>query len=115
MTVSHVWYAALSIIADFSPMTYWQMSNGAEFWWTLSSRNQLCDERFVEEPFSYAEIVSVCVVSDVRFGEEVLSCDWLALRQSLLNVPGLRVQEMRDVKIPPASPPNQALRLTVAA
>jgi hypothetical protein len=91
------------------------MTNGAEFWWTLTNRTQLLDDRFAEEPFLYTEIVSVCVVSEVRFRQEVLSCDWLALRQGLLSVPGLHVEEMGDVKIPPASPPNQALRLTTAA
>jgi hypothetical protein len=115
MTVSEVWHTALSIIADFSPMTYWRMSNGAEFWWTLTNRTQLLDDRFTERPFSYTEIVSVCVVSEVRFRKEMLSCDWPALRQSLLTVPGLHVEEVGDVKIPPASPPNQALRLTAAA
>ena len=92
-TVSEVWHAALSIIADFSPMTYWRMSNGAAFWWTLTSRAQLLDDRFAEQPFSYAEIVSLCVVSEVRFRQEVLSCDWPALRRSLLSVPGLRVEK----------------------
>jgi hypothetical protein len=114
MTVSQVWHTALSIIADFSPMTYWQMSNGAAFWWTLTNRAQLRDERFAEEPFFFAEIVSVYLVSEVHLHEELLTCDWPALRQSLLNVPGLRVQEMRDFKVPPASPPNKALHLTAA-
>jgi hypothetical protein len=115
MTVSEVWYATLSIIADFSPVTYWRMSNGAAFWWTLTSRAQLGEDRFTDQPFSYTEIVSVCIVSEVRFRQEVLSCDWPALRQSLLSVPGLRAEEMCDMKIPPASPPNQALHLTAAA
>jgi hypothetical protein len=111
MTVPEVWHAALSIIADFSPMTYWEMSNGARYWWTLTSRNQLADDRFTEQPFSYSEIVSVCVVNEVRYREEVLSCDWPALCQGLLKVPGLRVEEMCDVKIPPAAPPNKALQM----
>jgi hypothetical protein len=114
MPVSGVWYAALSIVADFSPMAYWRMSNAAAFWWVLTSRTQLLDDRFSEQPFAYAEIVSVCVFSEVRFCQEVLSCDLPALRQGLLNIPGLRVDEMRDVNIPPAFPPNQALCLTVA-
>src|SRR5690348_6665287 len=99
MTISKTWHAALSIIADFSPMTYWKMSNGAVFWWNLTNRDQLLEDRFSEQPFSYSEIVSVCVVSEVRFKQEVLSCDWPALRQSLLNVPGLSVEELQDVKI----------------
>ena len=112
MTASRVWHAALSILADFSPETFWEMSNGAVFWWTLTSRNQLGDDRFTEEPFDYAEIVSVFVVKEVRFGEEVLSCDWDAIQQSLLKVPALRIEEMHDFNIPPAAPPNQALHLT---
>ena len=52
MTVPEVWHIALSIIADFSPMTYWEMSNGARYWWTLTSRHQLGDDRFTEQPFS---------------------------------------------------------------
>src|SRR5437588_12616302 len=115
MTVPKVWHAALSIIGDFSPMTFWEMSNGARYWWTLTSRHQLGDDRFTEQPFSYSEIVSVCVVNEVRFREEVVSCDWPALHRSLLNIPGLHVQELRDVKIPPAAPPNKALHLTSAA
>jgi hypothetical protein len=113
MTSSEVWYAALSIIADYAPMTYWRMSHGAEFW-RPTSRAELLEDRFAEWPFSYTEIVSVCVVSEVRIRQEVLSCDWPALRRSLLNVPGLRVEELRDLTIPPASPPNEALRLTAA-
>lgn len=112
MTVSKVWRDALSIIADFSPMTYWRMSNGAALWWTLSSRAQLLDDRFTEQPFLYPEIVSVCVVSEVRFREEVLSCDWPALHQGLLSVSRLHVDEILNLEIPPASPPNRALRLT---
>lgn len=115
MTVPEVWHPALSIIADFSPMTYWEMSNGAQYWWTLTSRNQLGDDRFTEHPFSYAEIVSVWVVSEVRFREEVLTSDWPALHQRLLKVAGLRVEEMCDFTIPPAKPPNKALHLTAAA
>jgi hypothetical protein len=87
-------------------MTYWEMSNGARYWWTLTSRDQLGDDRFTEQPFSYTEIVSVCVVSEVRFREEVISCDWPALHQGLLKVAGLRVEEMCDFTIPPAKPPN---------
>jgi hypothetical protein len=113
MTTSEVWHAALCIIADYSPMTRWRMSNGAVFWSILTSRDQLDDDRFREQPFSYAEIVSVCVVSEVRFRQEVLSCDWPALRDKLLSVPGLSVEERRDVTMPPASPPNEALHLTV--
>jgi hypothetical protein len=115
MTIPEIWRAALSVIADFSPMTYWEMSNGARFWWTLTSRNQLRDDCFAEQPFSYTEIVSVCVVSEVRFREGVLLCDWPALHQGLLKVPGLRVEEMCDIKIPPAAAPNKALHLTAAA
>jgi hypothetical protein len=114
MTTSDVWLAALRIIADYSPMTWWQTSNGAVFWMTLTSRNQLDEDCFSETPFSYAEIVSVCVVSEVRFRQEVLSRDWPALKQKLLSVPGLSVEERRDLTIPPASPPNEALRLTVS-
>jgi hypothetical protein len=115
MTVPEVWHAALSIIADFSPMTHWEMSNGARFWWTLTNRSQLGGERFSEQPFSYLEIVSVCVVSEVRLRNEVLSCDLSTLHEGLLKVPGLRVEVMRDVKIPPAAPPNKVLHLTATA
>ena len=115
MNVSEVWHAALSIIADFSPMTYWRMSNGAGFWWTLTSQDQLLPDHFAEQPFSYTEIVSVCLFSEVRFRDEVLSCAWPALCQSLLRIPGLRVEELRDVRLPPASPPNQVLHLTAVA
>src|SRR6185503_11488041 len=76
MTTPEVWYVTLSILADFSPMAYWEMSNGAVFWWRLRSQSQLLPDRFAEQPFSYAEIVSVCVVNEVRFRQEVLSCDW---------------------------------------
>ena len=92
MTVSEVWHAALSVIADFAPCSYWRMSNGAVFWWTLTSRDQLLDDRFAAQPFSYAEIVSVCVVGEVRFRDEVLSCDWPALRGRLLNIHGFELR-----------------------
>lgn len=114
-TASDVWYAALRIIADFSPMTYWRMSNDAEFWWTLTSRAQLLGDRFAEEPFTYADIVLVWVISEVRFRQEVFSCDWPALHRGLLSVKGLLVEETRDFRIPPVSPPNHALRLSVGA
>jgi hypothetical protein len=115
MTPTDIWRAALSVIADYSPMTYWQMSNGASFWWTLSSRDQLGNERFTDQPFSYAEIVFVCVVNEVRFRNEVISCDWPGLHRDLQNVPGLVLKSIQDFRIAPASPPNQALHLTAAA
>src|SRR5947209_2866529 len=115
MIVSEVWRAALSIIADLSPQTYWRMSNGAEFWWTLTSRAQLLDDRFAEEAYYYAEIVSVSVFNDVRYGHKLLSCDWPTLRQRLLSIEGLQVEELCDVTIQNASPPNQVLRLTAAS
>lgn len=112
MNGARVWHATLSVIADYSPMTHWRMSNGAAFWWTLISRDQLLDDRFAEQPFCYAEIVSVCVFNEVRLGKEIVTCDWRGLRLRLLNIPGLRLEEMRDVTLAPASPPNEALFLT---
>jgi hypothetical protein len=111
--VVEVWREALGIIADHGPMTWWVMSNGAVFWWT-PGRSQLGADRFTEEPFGYDEIVSVTVFDVVRAGREVLDCDWPSLRGQLLGVRGLRVEELRDVRRPPASPPNQALHLTPA-
>lgn len=113
MNTSNVWYAALSVVADYSPMTYWEMSNGAVFWWTLSSRSQLMDDRFAEQPFDYSEIISITVFNEIRFRTEVLSCDWPSLIRCLWNVPGLQVEMLTDVNRPPATPPNQAIRLKV--
>jgi hypothetical protein len=90
------------------------MSNGAAFWWT-PGRSQLGPDRFAGEPFGYDEIVSVTVLDSVRVGREVICCDWPSLRNRLLAVRGLRVEELRDVHRPPATPPNQALHLTPAA
>jgi hypothetical protein len=104
MSVSETWCAALSVIADHSPMTFWRMSNGAVFWWILTSRAHLLDEQFAEQPFRYTEIVSGCVFSEVRMGKEVVSCDWPVLRESLLNIPGLRAEKMKDVRMPPFLP-----------
>ncbi len=114
MTQSEVWHAALSIIADYSPMAYWWMSNGAVFGWILTNRAQLLQDRFSEQPFEYTEIDSVCVFKEIRLGQEIVSCDWPALRNRLMEIPGLRVEELRDVIIPPASVPNQVLRLSVS-
>ena len=100
------WYEALCIVADHGPMAHWQMSNGAAFWWT-PGQSQLGPDRFAEEPFGYDEIVSVTVFDSVQVGREVLACDWPSLRGRLLGV-----EELRDVRRPPASPPNQALHLT---
>ena len=112
MTASDVWFRALSIIADHSPMTYWRMSNGAEFWWTLTNREQLLPDRFVEEPFSYAEIVEICVFNEVKVRQEVFSTNWASLLEALAQVPGLRVKELKDVKMLPAAPPNKVLCLS---
>ena len=108
------WREALGIVADYAPMAYWQLSNGATFWWT-PGRPQLGPDRFAEEPFRYDEIVSVTVFDSVRMSREVVACDWPSLRGLLLGVRGLRVEELRDVRRPPASPPNQALHLTAGA
>jgi hypothetical protein len=113
MNSSQIWHAALSIVADFSPMAYWRMSNGAEFWWILGNREQLLRDRFSEQPFDYSEIVSISVYCEVRLGKVSFSCDWPALLDALLVVHGLRVEELRDVKIPAASVPNHVLRLSV--
>ena len=112
--MAEAWYEALGIVADHGPMAYWRMANGAAFWWT-PGRPQLGPDRFAEGPFGYEEIVSVLVFDAVRLGREVIACDWPSLRGQLLGVRGLRVEERRDVRCPPASPPNRALHLTGAA
>lgn len=92
-------------------MASWQMSNGAEFWWA-PGRSQLGRDRFAAEPFGYDEIVSVMVFDSVRAGRELPAPDWASLREQLLRVGGLCAEELRDVRRLPATPPNQALRLT---
>jgi hypothetical protein len=82
------WYDALCAIADHSPMAYWQMSNGAEFWW-MPGRSQLGPDRFTREPFSYAEIVSVTVFDTVPIKPGGWACDFEALRARLTGVTGL--------------------------
>jgi hypothetical protein len=111
--VVEAWYKALCIVADHGPMAYWHMPNGAEFWWT-PGRSQLCPERLAA-PFRCDDIVSVTVFDAVRVGREVLVCDWPSLRVRSLAVGGLWTTELRGVRCPPASPPNQALCLTMKA
>lgn len=111
--MADAWYKALSIIADHCPAAYWRMPNGAEFWW-MPGHSQLGPDRFTEQPFGYDEIESVTVFDLVRMGTEVLACGWRSLREQLLGIRSLRVEELQDVRCPPAAPPNQALRLTVA-
>ena len=108
------WYNALCIIADHGPAAYWKMSNGAEFWWT-PDRAQLGPDRFMGQPFGYDEIDSVTVFESVRIGKDLVACDWSSLRDQLIGVSGLRIEELRDVRRPPAVPPNEALHLTAAA
>jgi hypothetical protein len=110
---SEIWYAALCLLADFSPPTYWRMSNGAEFWWTLRDRSQLLEASFVDEPFAFSEIVSIRVFDKIRANQEVLSCNWAVLKERLVNIPGLRVVTLNDICIPPASRPNMVLELRV--
>ena len=114
MNFTRVWTEALGILADHAPMSYWRMANGSEFWWTLTGREQLLADRFADEPFRFSEIESVTVFREVRIGEEVLACDWPALRAALDEVPGLQVTRLSDVILPPATPPNQAVRLVAS-
>jgi hypothetical protein len=109
--MADTWYRALSIIADYAPAAYWCMSNGAEFWWT-PSHSHLGQDRFTGEPFGYEEIVSVSVFDSVRMGNKVLTCNWQALREQLLDTCGLNIAELRDVSCPPATPPNSVLLVT---
>jgi hypothetical protein len=115
MHAANAWHAALCVLADYSPMTYWRMANGAEFWWSISDRSELLSDRFAGEPFHYSEIVSAIVFREVRLGDEVLACDWEAVYRELSAVGGLRVEAVSGLFIPPASPPNEALRLSVYA
>jgi hypothetical protein len=89
------------------------MSNGATFWW-MPDRAQLGEDGFTTELFSYAEIVSITVFERLRLGGEELCCDWDSLRRQLQQIKDLQIKELKDVRCPPAVPPNQALFLTAA-
>jgi hypothetical protein len=110
-SVADAWYEALCVIADHRPAAFWQLSDGAAFWW-MPDRSRLGPDRFTAEPFTYAEVVSITLFDAVRMGHEVFACDWPSLRSRLLGLRGLRVEELRDVRLPPATPPNRAMRLT---
>jgi hypothetical protein len=110
---SEIWHQALCILADFSAIAYWRMTDGAEFWWTLTDRSQLRNSRFADEPFSYSEIVCIQVFDEVRTQQEVLSCDLPKIKERLLCISGLRVTTLRDLCILPATSPNMVLELTV--
>ena len=112
--MSEVWYAALCAIADHNPAVFWRMANGASFWW-MPDRSQLGLDRFSSAPFTYTEIVSITVFDTVPIQPGGWNCDWQSLRGQLLGVVGLKVEELRDVSCPPATPPNQAMRLTATA
>ena len=107
------WYEALCILADHQPAAFWEMTYGATFWWT-PGRSQLAPDGFTEQPFTYAEIGSVTVFDRVPVGAGDVVGDWELLRRQLAGVWGLKVEESRDVSLPPAIPPNHALRLTRA-
>src|SRR5262249_52805632 len=112
---TRVWSEALGILADHAPMSYWRMANGAGFWWTLTGREQLLADRFADEPFGFSQIESVTAFREVRYWGEVMSCDWPSLREALAGVEGLEVTELTDVELPPATPPNQAVRLVASS
>ena len=105
------WSAALGVIVDYQPMTYWRMTNGAEFWWTLSGRHELLADRFAEQPFRYAEIESLTVYREARAGREVWACDWLGLCEALACIRGIRLAPLAGVRPWPSSPPTDALVL----
>jgi hypothetical protein len=111
--LEETWHATLCVIVDHNPATFWCMSNGAVFWW-MPDRSQLGRDRFNTEPFTYAEIVSVTVFDTLPMGPGGWLCNWDSLRNGLLGIVGLRVEELRDVHCPPACPPNKAMRLTFA-
>jgi hypothetical protein len=113
MDTADIWYAALGILADLRPLAYWEMSNGASFWWILTDRSQLLADRFAEQPFTYSEIVSILVILEGTFGQSRVSCDWPSIKNGLLAIPGLGVVEVRDAQMAEVAVPNRALRLTV--
>src|SRR4051812_46013548 len=111
MSPSEAWLPALLILADYSPPAYWRMSNGAEFW-CIPDRSQLLGKRFAREPFTHSEILSICVFNHIQIGRQSWSCDWEAVRHSLLAIPSLLVAELNDVPLPPAFLADRAIRLT---
>ena len=114
MHAIRVWSETLGILADYSPMSCWHMTSGARFWWTLTGRSQLLADRFADEHCRFSEIESVTAFREIRFKDEVLACDWSALREALAGVRGLEVTELTDLEMPPATPPNQAVPLVAS-
>jgi len=109
--VASVWHEALCILAEYSPPAYWEMANGASFWWNLQP-GELGADRFTTTPFDYDEIVSIRVFNVIGVGNWAVTCDWVPLRSRLLGVGGVRIAEYHDIKYGPAMPPNQMLHLT---
>lgn len=118
MTGSHVWHETLGILADLSPPMYWRLADGVAYWFTPLPAYLRPDRVEVEPgslPIRYRDIRSVTVFDEVRQGQAVvMTCDWAELRRRLGAVAGLRMEELRDVHLPPAAPPNRALELKLA-
>ena len=117
VTSSQVWYKTLVVLSELSPLSYWRLKDGAEFWLTPLASNLLPDRVEFEEdspPIFYRDIRAITVFNEGRLGQAVaMKCDWAALRVRLSSVTGLGTTELRDVDLPPAAPRNEALELTL--
>ncbi len=106
------WYSALSVLADSSALVYWRMANGVSFWWKLTDRSQLQNDRVRDQPILFSEIASVTIYREARAGREIFHFDWPTMKELLERIAGLRVNLLAGVRPWPSCPPTDALELT---
>jgi hypothetical protein len=118
---AEVWRDTVSVLGEYSPLTFWRTSETErpEFWWAISAaEDDLRDDHVLgflnpDDPLYYGTIQGAVVFKQHpgNTKEPYPAESWGRLKQDLRDVRGLTVVEVRDVDVPGATFPNEALEL----